>query len=175
MSAQLRLVIAATCLVVICNVTGEAFGDVAKVRLPSGTIVPVRLEQVVDPNVQVIGSQVQAIVPVNVQVDGKTVIRAGAPVIANVEEAQKSGSIGKGAKVTVVLRSVQAVDGTNIPLSGSYRAVGEEKEGSTVALGALLCPLFLLREGDDTQIAAGAETRGITLGDANIKLSPEME
>ena len=64
-------------------------GDGIKVRVPSGTVVAVRLEQVIDPEVQVIGSQVQTVVAGDVRVDEKTVIKAGAPVIANVEEAEK--------------------------------------------------------------------------------------
>lgn len=151
-----------------CNL---AVAQEAKVRVPSGTVVAVRLEQVVDPKVQMLGSQVTAFVASDVQIDETTVIKAGAPVIANVEEVEKAASIGKGAKITVVLRSVQAVDGTNIPLSGTYRAVGENKEGSTIALGVLLCPLFLLREGEDTQLAAGAETRAMTLGESTVRVS----
>lgn len=170
MKRTAKVVITTVLTCIVCGLS-PAIAEDGKIRLPSGTVVAVRLEQMVNPEVQAIGSQVQAVVASDVQVDGVTVIKAGAAVIANVEEAEKAGSIGKGAKLTVVLRSVQAVDGTSIPLSGSYRTVGESKEGSTVALGALLCPLFLLREGDDTQLAAGAETRAMTLGEATIRVS----
>jgi hypothetical protein len=37
-------------------------------------------------------------------------------------------------------------------------------------VGAFFCPLFLLNEGGEAAIAAGAQTRGIVLGDVNVTI-----
>jgi hypothetical protein len=155
----------------VISVMSATIAEAASIRIPNGTIVPVKLNQIVSPEIDQVGSTVQAVVAANVEIDGFVVFAAGTPVVATVEQADQAGAIGEGAKISIMLRSVYAVDGTSIPLTGSYRAVGEDKEGSTIALGVILCPLFLLREGDDVELVSGAETRAITLGDARINVN----
>ena len=138
------------------------------VILRSGTFIAIRLNATASSDGKV-GSDIPASVIRDVEVGGRVVIRARTPARVTLGSAKKSGMIGKGGKIELTLHETKTVDGQSVLLRGSAGSEGEEKLGSTVVLSALLCPLFLLREGEVAQVKAGAEIRGYVGHDIRVK------
>ena len=93
----------------------------------------------------------------DVTVGGVVVIKAGAMATAEVVRAKKRGMVGMAAAVGLAMRSVEAVDGTVVPLFGTRIAEGKSKTGMSIGLALLCCVLFVLMKGGDAEIAAGTQ------------------
>ena len=140
----------------------------ATVAVPVGTAVLIVFNNAVDPTMVAPGQTVMLSVVNPVVIDGKTVIQAGASVLAEVTVAEKRGAVGKPAKVGVTLRHVTAVDGTNIPLSGQKQMEGENKQTTALVVTILCCVLGLLMQGGTTTIPAGSQLQATTMAPATV-------
>lgn len=100
---------------------------------------------------------------------GNILIKAGAPVTAEISFAKSKGMIGRSGEVTVNDFHTTAVDGTYIPLSGSVSAKPDDKMTLSIVLSVLICPLFLLIKGDEAQLTAGTTKTAYTVSDVYIK------
>ncbi len=107
----------------------------------------------------------------SIKVNGTVVIEAGAPVVAHVADRKGAGMAGISGGVGILVNYVIAVDGTKVPLRGSFNTKGDSEIGGTVAVGAILCPLAFLNKGKEGVIPAGAVVRTLTLSDKKIKVS----
>ncbi len=126
--------------------------------LPVNTPVLVKSEGVYDSGSLQAGSEIDFSVVSDVSSDmGKVVIKAGTPVTAKVVSVRKSGRIGKPGKIAVGGFSTKAINGANVPLSGSVAIQGKSKMGLSIALSLIVIPFFLLMKGKDTQIMPGAQ------------------
>ena len=125
-----------------------------KVEVSAGTIFYVETPTELNANDLDTGDSVNLIVFNDVKVDGEVIIEAGSPVHAVVAKAEGSGMVGKAGKLKIELRSVQAVDGTNLAIIGSKNITGENNTLKSAGLSYLLCPLFLLMEGEEAVIPA---------------------
>jgi len=103
------------------------------------------------------GDTVRLAVVSDVTVDGRVVIKAGAPVVADVVDAQGRNMIGIAAKIGIALRTVEAVDGTQILVSANKFAEGKDKMIMSIGLSLICCILFALMKGGDASIPAGTE------------------
>jgi uncharacterized Zn-binding protein involved in type VI secretion len=157
-------------LLVLC--VGSASGAE---KLPANTVLVVRATEAVDSKVVKPGQEVILVVASNLNVNGNTLVRAGAPVIAFVNEAKSSQMAGISGNISLTFRSTVAVDGQTIPLSGLMLDTGDSEVGSTVAVGVILCPLALLNKGKPGRIAPGTEVRGLTVGDYSIDYEHPIE
>jgi len=128
-----------------------------KVKLASGTLVALSLEKSVDSDMAE-GTAVDLRVMRDVSVGDKVVIKSGTMATATITAVNSSGAIGKAGKVSLTLRSVQAVDGQQVFLRGSIDKEGENKVVMTVILGLICLPLFLIN-GCDATVPAGTELR----------------
>lgn len=145
----------------------SALGQTA-VNVPIGTAVVCAFEDAVSPTATTAGQSVILVVVDDVVVDGRTVISAGAPVRGEVVLSETKGSIGKPAKVHVAVRTVDAVDGTSIALSGTKVAEGQDKQTSSLVITILCCVLGLLQKGGDAEIPAGATLTASTMSAATV-------
>ncbi len=141
-----------------------------EVKLQNGTVIPVKAQDVITEKSVTSGQTVSFVVATDVVVDGKVVIKAGAPVLGIVQEAKEAQMAGIAGKMIVSLQSVSAVDGTNVQLSGQFISEGKSEMGGTIAVAVILCPLALLNKGGEAMIPAGAQTRGIVVSDYYIKV-----
>jgi hypothetical protein len=89
-----------------------------------------------------------------VVVGGVTVIPTGAKAWGEVMDSEKSGSVGKGGRISARLLYLESGD-ERIPISGESKAKGDK--GSTqVAMGMFgLGPLALLAPGNNAKLKAG--------------------
>jgi hypothetical protein len=140
----------------------------ANVDVPVGTVVFVVFNDVVDPAAASPGQTIMLSVVNRVVIAGTTVIEAGAPVLGEVTVAEKTGSIGKPAKIGIMLRYVEAVDGTNIPLVGQKLVEGESKQTSALVVTILCCVLGLLMKGGTATIAAGSQVQATTMAPVTV-------
>jgi len=141
-----------------------------EVTIPNGAVVPVKTTQQLSSDQLTVGQEVILNVAQAVKVKGQTVIAAGAPVYASVEEAKKGQMAGIPGSVVIAVKSTTAVDGSNIILTGSLTNKADSEVGGTVAVGVILCPLALLNKGDDGTIPVGAQIRSMTMGEFPVEI-----
>lgn len=130
--------------------------------IPAGTPVLLAFEETVCPLTAQVGQKILLRTTSPVIVDGKVVIAAGAIANAEVTSAQKKGAVGKPAIIGVMLRTVEAVDGTLVPISGTKVIEGENKQATSLVVTILCCILGLLMQGGEAEIAAGSSLDGRT-------------
>jgi hypothetical protein len=140
----------------------------ATVDIPVGTVVTVVFSQEVDPATTAPGQTVMLSVADPVIINGATVIAAGAPVLGEVTVAEKSGAVGKPAKIGVILRHVTAVDGKNVPLAGQKQVEGKNEQATSLIVTILCCILGLLMKGGPATIPAGALVQATTVAPVAI-------
>jgi len=148
--------------VVIVNLLGFTLGvDYAlaeSIRVPSGTSITIRLDETLSPETKKTGDPVSMSVVNDVLVNGTVVIQAGARVNGEIIASQTKNFAGIPAKIAVAVRSVEAVDGTQImQTSVSKRSEGDSKMVPSIALTLLCCVLFLLWKGGEASIPAGTQ------------------
>jgi len=138
------------------------------IKIPATTVVVVKTQNSLASDKLKERQEVVLAVAADVVVKSHLVIKSGTPVIAIVESAESAGMVGQAGKITVAIQSTTAVDGTTVPLTGTFFSKGESKTGESVAVGAVLCPLALLCKGEEGDIPAGAQSRALTLGEVEV-------
>lgn len=140
----------------------------AEVTIPINTMVPVRATQGIDGKSYEAGQEITLVVAADIKISKEIVIKAGAPVLVFVEDVSNSQMAGIAGRVSLAMRSTVAVDGSIVPLNGSMINSGKSEVGSTVAVGAILCPLALLNKGETGRIAPGAEIRAMVVSEVYV-------
>lgn len=138
------------------------------VEIPPMTSLQVATLTAIDPAAVNVGDQVSLQVTKEIKIDDVTVIKAGARVLARVTQAKEQGMIGIPAAVGLVLESVEAVDGTMIPISGSKNQEGKNKMVVSIGLALVCCILFALMKGGSAEIPAGTQIMANTTMKAMI-------
>lgn len=137
--------------------------------IPVGTPVTLTFDETVAPATTPAGTIVHLSVMNDVSIDGVVAIPAGAAATAEVISAEKPGSIGKPASISLEARTVEASDGTIVPVVGTKFVEGEDKQSSTLIITILCCVLGLLMKGGDVEIPAGATM------DCTVQIATEIE
>ena len=140
-----------------------------KVEVPLGTPIELAFESTIHPSTATIGQKVYLLVTRDVEVDDHIVIKEGARAIGEVTQSTIKGNVGKPAVIGITLRNVEAVDGTQIPISGTKVIQGEDKQSNALIITILCCVLGLLMKGGDAEITQG------TLIDATVANNVDVE
>lgn len=127
------------------------------IEVPSMTSLLVATTQTINPSAINIGDRIPLLVVSDVKIDGVTVIAVGARAMARITQAKDAGMIGIPAAVGLALESVEAVDGTIIPISGSRIQEGKDKMFLSIGLSLICCLLFALTKGGAAEIPMGSE------------------
>jgi len=144
----------------------------AKVRLPSGTPVALRLQTGVAASTARQGDIVNFEVARNVEVEGKVLIAQGAAATGEISSVEKRGAIGEPGKILISLRSAKAVDGREVPIRATVSQEGKDKQITALLVGILLCILGLfLIKGKDAVVPAGTEVKAFVDADIDIEVS----
>ncbi|HET6229190.1 MAG TPA: hypothetical protein VFE05_03865 [Longimicrobiaceae bacterium] len=138
------------------------------VTLPEGTEFEATLEQALSSRTATEGDAVSLRVKDDVVLDGRTVVRSGAPVRGEVTQAQRSGRMGRGGQLNIRIQTTSAVDGQRVALRSARGKEGDDKVGSTVALTVLFGPIGLLKRGHDATIPAGTAIKVYTDAPVNF-------
>jgi hypothetical protein len=88
---------------------------------------------------------------------GHVLISAGTPVRGTVAHVARRSAGGNPGTVTVQVTSVRAVDGTRIPLRGTKKAVGKNRQAQAGALAVLTLGVGATKKGLSAVIPAGTQ------------------
>ena len=139
------------CVVRLSSFTAPA-GNV--VVLKAGTMVSLELVNEVNSKMNP-GQTVDFRVMSDVKADGVVVIPAGSSAKGQVLNASKNKMLGTPGEVTIQVKSVNAIDGTRIPLSGSsFTSEGDSKLVTSLVL-TFLCGFGFLMKGGSGIITPG--------------------
>ena len=141
-----------------------------QVQVPVGTAVTVKTTTTLTPEQYNIGDTVELSVVSDVIVEVKVVVKAGAVAKGEIIAAKTRNLIGIPAKIGVSLRSVQAVDGTTVLLSGSKVIEGKDNMVASIGLALVCCILFALMKGGEASIPEGTQIDGTVAGTIKIEV-----
>ena len=146
--------------------------SVEAIVVPDGTPFTVVTTEEISSKTATEGDPVTFKADEDVLIDNRTVISKGAIVKGTVADAEKSGRIGKGGKLSIRVESVVAVDGQRIKLRASKGREGGDSTGSVIALTLFLSPLFLLKRGSNAKIKAGTKINVYTDEEKRVRVAP---
>lgn len=133
----------------------SAGGD-AGVVLNAGTSINLETVSTIQSDMVVVGQIVDFRVKSDVKVDDKVVIAAGAIAKGQVVRGQKAKGLGKEGFVEIQIKSVKAVDGQEVYLSGgNVYQEGDDQQTLAIVLGIFVCILFLFLKGKNAMVPAG--------------------
>ena len=133
----------------------SAGGD-AGVVLNAGTSINLETVSTIQSDMVVVGQIVDFRVKSDVKVDNKVVIAAGAIAKGQVVRGQKAKGLGKEGFVEIQIKSVKAVDGQEVYLSGgNVYQEGDDQQTLAIVLGVFVCILFLFLKGKNATVPSG--------------------
>lgn len=129
------------------------------------TLSPIRSDKLM------IGQPVDFRVARDVIVDGHTVIAAGTLAQGQVLYARKARWLGREGRLEIQLKSVQAIDGQNVFLSGGniYRE-GENFQVLLILLGVLVFPPLILIKGKNAEIPPGYQVSSAVATTVTVRI-----
>ncbi len=96
---------------------------------------------------------------------GLILVKAGTPAMAEITFVEYRGMIGRSGEIVINDFHTTAVDGSYVPLSGSLSSDPDNRRALSIILSIFVCPLFLLMEGDDAELASGMTKTVYTVTD----------
>lgn len=143
----------ATIAAVLCFSVSQASAQDLIIR--GGTTIALETINPLSSRTAYTGGVVDLRVLSDVVVDGQVLISRGTIAQGAVVQSSKATVLGIGGDLTIAPVSVNAVDGTNVPLSGGSRsAVGSPKTALAIVCGCFtLLGLFI--PGEQAYIPAG--------------------
>ena len=146
--------------------------------VPQGTSIRLRLSQNVSSADATAGGAITLEVLDDVKVGQVIAIRHGAQARGKVTEAHSKRRMGRAGAVAINIASVEAADGTRVPVSVERKSKGDNKSGTITAgiVGSAVlfvpaAPFFLLMHGKDTTIPAGTPVEVFASNDTNVEMS----
>ncbi|RAK69822.1 hypothetical protein DLM85_02920 [Hymenobacter edaphi] len=159
-----------TCLLVLMLTLPGLAQKTKRTTLKAGTLVVLETSNPLSSKDAQLGQSVTLRVKYDVMINGRAVIKAGAPGSAQVVTAEQRKGLGKEGSLAIRPTVVQAVDGQMIPLTGSgVGQNGQDTKGGTIALAVVVSPLFLLKKGKDATIPAGYEMQATVATESVIQ------
>ena len=160
-------------IILACSIFCMSFttaGASKVVTLKSGTLVALELVSSVKSNKAKSGQMVDFRVISDIKADGVVVIPAGSIAKGQVVEADKNSFLGQPGEIRVSIKSVTAIDGTNVPLMASE--FNEEGKDNTVVsiVGGLLCLLPFFMKGGNAEMPAGTQIQATVLSSTEIAI-----
>lgn len=176
----LAIFIANVFLVAVALSADKESVEARTIFVPSGT--PVILEVDTGFNTEEVkeGDYIALRVQRPVRVDGQKVIRQGVAARARIIGCKPAEGWGGNGECVLGLRSVPAIDGTEILLSGRVSRKGESEHGAATAVGVgagLICLPFAAAgfavKGEEGNFPPGYEIVAHIDGDYHVKLLPQ--
>lgn len=131
-------------------------GGKSGVVLNAGTNINLETVSTIQSDMVIVGQIVDFRVKSDVKVDDKVVIAAGAIAKGQVVRGQKAKALGKEGFVEIQIKSVRAVDGQEVYLSGgNVYQEGDDQQTLAIVLGVFVCILFLFLKGKNATVPSG--------------------
>lgn len=136
--------------------------------LKAGTIIPMELISTITSSNARSGQIVDFRITNDVKVGGKIVISAGSIAQGQIVRAKKNGLLGSEGELEISVKSVKAIDGTNIYLSSNnLNDEGSNKLALSIVL-TLLCLFGFLIKGGKAEIPAGTQINAMVNSNVEI-------
>ncbi|EOS08249.1 hypothetical protein C801_01451 [Bacteroides uniformis dnLKV2] len=140
------------------------------VILRAGTSIPLELVSTLYSSNVRSGQMVDFRVLSDVKANGKIVISAGSIAQGQITRAKKRGLLGSEGELEIAIKSVKAVDGTTVYLSGN-NLYDEGSNKLALSIVLTICCLFgFLIKGGKAEIPAGAQVQGTVISNVEINL-----
>lgn len=94
-------------------------------------------------------------VKLDVEVDGKTLIKAGEEITGLITASTQARELGREGGLEVQVTQVKAVDGSIIQLSGNIHKAGDNRSVESIGIAALIFWPALFIKGKEAEIPAG--------------------
>lgn len=127
------------------------------VIIPAGTPLIVAIDEDLSSASVTQGQQVEFHLPADYSEFGHVLIASGTPVRGTVAHVARRSAGGNPGTVTVSVNSLRAVDGTRIPLRGTTKVTGKNRQGQAAALGVLTFGIGATKKGLSAVIPAGTQ------------------
>jgi hypothetical protein len=142
-----------------------------EVVLNAGTNIPLETVSMIQSDLVSVGQTIDFRVKYDVQVEGKIVVAAGSIAKGQVMRAQKAKGLGKEGLVEIQIKSVTAVDGQEVFLTGgNVYQEGEDKQTMAILLGVFVCILFLTMKGKNAQVPPGYQVTSSVATTMTVKI-----
>jgi hypothetical protein len=165
--ARVRVFCNAGCSALLSMVVGTvAVAD--PVTVPKGMSVPITLQQHVTSGYVAAGSPIHFTVESDVAIGGQVVIRKGTAVLGKMDASQGRGRVGKSGSMAISVRTVEAVDGTVVPIDADFSKQGRSRSGATVAWVLFWGIPGLLTRGVNPYVERGVTWDANLLADVSV-------
>ncbi|MFC1760163.1 hypothetical protein ACFLZD_01420 [Candidatus Neomarinimicrobiota bacterium] len=151
----------------IFQFTGPVIADT--VKLTSGTPIQLSLFHTINGKTSRIGKRVTFRLLNDINVDGNVVVSAGTKAFGEVVEIVKPGFFGKPGTLSIDVKSIQAVDGSDVQLSGMLNATGKSRAVLSIILTIFFLVGFFI-PGTDASLQKGAVLDAVTIGNIDLEL-----
>jgi hypothetical protein len=146
-------------------------GSNGEVVLNAGTNIPLETVSTIQSDLVTVGQTIDFRVKYDVKVDGKTVVAAGSMAKGQVMRAQKAKGLGKEGFFEIQIKSVTAIDGQEVFLTGgNVYQEGDDKQSLAIFLGVFVCILFLTMKGKNAQVPSGYQVNSSVATSMTIKI-----
>jgi hypothetical protein len=135
--------------------TSTDFTTGTAVLLKEGTPVKLKLLHTLNSKTAVPDDPLNFAVAEDVVVDGRILVKAGAPAIGRVRHVKPARTLGRGAELGMDIQYLR-VGRTRVPLRGSPARKGKNKTGDTVALGVIFGLGGLVKHGSEIEVKEGS-------------------
>ena len=140
----------------VLNISFAAPVNLETVVLNAGTTIPLETTTLIKSDNTSVGQTIDLRVTRDVKAGGKTVIAAGSIAKGQIVRSEKAKGLGKAGFLEVQIKSVTAVEGQEVYLSGgNLNNEGDDKQTLAIVLGIFVCILLLFIKGKDAQIQPG--------------------
>ncbi len=127
------------------------------VVIPAGTPLTVAIDQDLSSASVNSGQRISFHLTSDYSEFGHVLISSGTPVRGTVVQSTRRKSAGRPGALTISVTSVRAVDGTNVPLRGTEKVVGKNRQSQAAALGVLTLGIGATKKGESATIPAGTQ------------------
>ena len=127
------------------------------VIIPAGTPLTVAIDEDLSSASVNQGQQVAFHLPADYSEFGHVLIAQGTAVRGTVAHVARRSAGGNPGAVTLSVTSLRAVDGTRIPLRGTTKVTGKNRQGQAAALGVLTFGIGATKKGLSAVIPAGTQ------------------
>ena len=155
-------------IVAVGLMAGVAPAMAEPVRIPVGMSVDLELQQHVNSAYTPTGSPIYFRVARDVVIGGQTLIGKGTLVTGRMQQAQNRGMVGRSGSMSLTVRSVKAVDGTDVPIEADLSKQGRSRTGATVAWTLFWGIPGLVTHGVNPYLEKGAEITATVLAEVAV-------
>lgn len=151
---------------------GSAPAQDATVLLKEGTLLNLKLLHTLNSKTVVLDDPLNFALAEDVVLNGKTLVKAGAPAIGRVRQAKPARTLGRGAELGLEMQYLK-VGRARVPLRGSQLRGGEGKTAETVTLTILFGVSGLIKHGSEVEVKEGSLFTAYVDQDTPLPAPPE--